>query len=83
MTQPEYIVVDDIDDVVVDESGPMPGVEDKMGCAGVCAAGLKSCRLPQGARDSIRIGVGGKIYALQALPFGWKHSPSMAQAILG
>ena len=26
--------------------------------------------------------MGGKIYALQALSFGWKHSPSMAHAIL-
>ena len=26
--------------------------------------------------------MGGRVYALQSLPFGWKHSPSMAQAIL-
>ena len=41
-----------------------------------------SCRLPPPQRDSIRVGVGGRVYALQSLPFGWKHSPSMAQAIL-
>ena len=41
-----------------------------------------SCRLPPAQRDSIKLGVGGRVYALQSLPFGWKHSPSMAQAIL-
>ena len=41
-----------------------------------------SCRLPPPQRDSIRVGVGGRVYALQSLPFGWKHSPSMAQVIL-
>ena len=41
-----------------------------------------SCRLPPPQRDSIRVGVRGRVYALQSLPFGWKHSPSMAQAIL-
>ena len=40
-----------------------------------------SCRLPPSQRDSIRVGVGGRVYALQSLPFGWKHSPFMAQAI--
>ena len=40
-----------------------------------------SCRSPPSQRDSIRVGVGGRVYALQSLPFGWKHSPSMAQAI--
>ena len=41
-----------------------------------------SCHLFPAQRDSIRVGVGGRVYALQSLPFGWKHSPSMAQAIL-
>ena len=41
-----------------------------------------SCCLPIAQRDSIRVGVGGRVYALHSEPFGWKHCPSMAQAIL-
>ena len=41
-----------------------------------------SCGLPAWHRDNIRVGVAGKVHALRSLPFGWKHSPSMAQAIL-
>ena len=42
-----------------------------------------SCKLPEGARDIIRIGVGGRFLRCKSyLPFGWKHSPSMAKAIL-
>ena len=43
-THHEYIVVDDVDDVAIDVSGPMPGVEDKTDSTCVSTAGLKRAR---------------------------------------
>ena len=42
-----------------------------------------SCRPPAGAPDdAIRFGVGERVYSVCGLPFGWSHSPVIAQAHL-
>jgi hypothetical protein len=42
-----------------------------------------TCRMPAKYANSVRIGVCGKVFALPSLPFGWTHSPVMAQRLLG
>jgi hypothetical protein len=41
-----------------------------------------SCRFPEHVKGRVRIGVGGRVFELPSLPFGWTHSPPIAQKLL-
>mmetsp|Transcript_79407 Transcript_79407/g.132599 ORF Transcript_79407/g.132599 Transcript_79407/m.132599 type:complete len:80 (+) Transcript_79407:181-420(+) len=42
-----------------------------------------TCRLPHSESQAFRISVGKHTNAFTGLPFGWSHSPGIAQELLG
>ena len=42
-----------------------------------------TCRTPQGCDSGIRVQIGDDVYGFPGLPFGWAHSPALAQELLG
>ena len=42
-----------------------------------------TCRTPQGCDSGVRVPIGNDVYGFPGLPFGWAHSPTLAQELLG
>ena len=41
-----------------------------------------SCKVPAGEEGQVRIAIGSRVFSIPSLPFGWTHSPPIAQKLL-